>query len=349
MAALAIVPSGASAFVYWANQRGAIGRANPDGSGVNRAFIKSVGSPQGLAVDGRHIYWANPDADAIGRANLDGTKVDPAFMDGADIPQGVAVDSQHIYWANRGTQSIGRANLDGTKVNPDFVSGVSFPQGVAVNAGHVYWSSRTLSAIGRANLNGSGVDQSFIEIPGSTDLDLITLDASHIYWSDQVGDTIGRANLDGSGVDLGFISGANKPLGVAVGANVLYWANNGTSTIGRADLSPSLQVNPGFIADVHSPIGVAADAGADNRPPGTKITKHAPKKTKKHKVKFKFTSSEPNSTFQCKLDKGNFKGCKSPKTLKKLRKGKHTFAVRAVDAAGHIDPSPARAKFKVKG
>jgi len=44
-------------YVYWANYgSGTIGRANLDGSRVDRHFIKAGDSPAGLAVDGRHVY-----------------------------------------------------------------------------------------------------------------------------------------------------------------------------------------------------------------------------------------------------------------------------------------------------
>jgi hypothetical protein len=93
-----------------------------------------------------------------------------------------------------------------------------------------------------------------------------------------------------------------------------------------------------------------ADANGDgigDEPPQTKITEGAPKKTDKSKVKFKFSSDDPGATFECKLDKKAFKACKSPKTLKNLDEGKHTFAVRAVDPDGHRDATPAKDKFKV--
>ena len=35
--------------------------------------------------------------------------------------------------------------------------------------------------------------------------------------------------------------------------------------------------------------------------------------------------------------------------MKRLKKGKHKFQVRAIDAAGNVDPSPAKDKFKVVG
>lgn len=85
----------------------------------------------------------------------------------------------------------------------------------------------------------------------------------------------------------------------------------------------------------------------DKTPPDTKIVKGPPKKTHKTTVKFKFTATEAGSTFQCKLDRKPFKTCRSPKTYKKLKPGKHVFKVRAIDKAGNVDPTPAKRKFTV--
>jgi hypothetical protein len=71
------------------------------------------------------------------------------------------------------------------------------------------------------------------------------------------------------------------------------------------------------------------------------------KKIKGTTAKFKFTSNEPGSTFQCKLDKRKFKPCSSPKKYKHLSDGKHKFKVRAVDKAGNVDASPAKKKFTI--
>lgn len=80
--------------------------------------------------------------------------------------------------------------------------------------------------------------------------------------------------------------------------------------------------------------------------PDTTITKKPKKKSTKRKAKFKFESSEDGSTFECKLDKKPFKSCESP-FKKKVKPKKHKFLVRAIDAAGNVDPTPAKAKFKV--
>jgi CSLREA domain-containing protein len=85
----------------------------------------------------------------------------------------------------------------------------------------------------------------------------------------------------------------------------------------------------------------------DKTPPDTKIVKGPPKKTHKRTAKFKFTSTEAGSSFQCKLDRKPFKPCASPKKYKKLKPGKHVFKVRAIDQAGNVDPTPAKRKFTV--
>lgn len=84
--------------------------------------------------------------------------------------------------------------------------------------------------------------------------------------------------------------------------------------------------------------------------PNTKLGKHPAAKVKtkgaKAKVKFTFSADVAGATFQCKLDKGAYKSCASPKTYQ-VKLGKHTFSVRAVGPGGGIDSTPATFKFKV--
>jgi Big-like domain-containing protein len=82
-------------------------------------------------------------------------------------------------------------------------------------------------------------------------------------------------------------------------------------------------------------------------PPDTSFTKGPKKKTTKRRPKFKFTSSQAGSSFQCKVDNGRFTACSSPFKPAKLRLGKHVVRVRAVGPTGLTDPSPAVKKFKV--
>lgn len=50
---------------------------------------------------------------------------------------------------------------------------------------------------------------------------------------------------------------------------------------------------------------------------------------------------------QCRLDDGLFTSCESPHSLSGLAGGAHTFSVRAVDANGNVDPTPAVHEWRI--
>jgi hypothetical protein len=52
-------------------------------------------------------------------------------------------------------------------------------------------------------------------------------------------------------------------------------------------------------------------------------------------------------TFECSIDGEAFSACTSPFTTRRLRGGPHTFRVRARDAAGNVDPTPATFDFRI--
>ena len=58
-------------------------------------------------------------------------------------------------------------------------------------------------------------------------------------------------------------------------------------------------------------------------------------------------ASEAGATFQCSLDGAAFAACASPLTTALLADGEHTFAVRARDAAGNVDATPATQTFEI--
>jgi len=103
-----------------------------------------------------------------------------------------------------------------------------------------------------------------------------------------------------------------------------------TDAAGNADGTPATR---SFTIDATAP-ETALDAG----PTGTSANRSPT---------FAF-SSEPGVTFQCSLDDASsFGPCSSPFVTIALGDGPHTFRVRAADAAGNVDATPAERAFAV--
>jgi hypothetical protein len=58
--------------------------------------------------------------------------------------------------------------------------------------------------------------------------------------------------------------------------------------------------------------------------------------TNQASASFVFTSNKAGSTFECRLDGGQFSPCTSPKAYSGLADGRRSFGVRATDSLGHV-------------
>jgi hypothetical protein len=116
----------------------------------------------------------------------------------------------------------------------------------------------------------------------------------------------------------------------AVGSHALTASYQGDAVHRASEGSTSVQA-------------VAARATA----PNTTLKKKPARRTSSHLATFTFSSAQPGAHFQCKLDKGHFKPCRSPFEAKKLKRGRHSFQVRAVNNAGEADPTPAAFRWRV--
>ncbi len=95
---------------------------------------------------------------------------------------------------------------------------------------------------------------------------------------------------------------------------------------------------PTFKVKVSGPDRTAPDTTITSGPSGTITTDSA---------SFGLSSSEADSTLECKLDSGSFASCPSPKAYSSLATGAHTFSARAIDAASNTDATPANRSFTV--
>jgi hypothetical protein len=89
-------------------------------------------------------------------------------------------------------------------------------------------------------------------------------------------------------------------------------------------------------------------APVDTTPPDTTITSGPLGIVKSRDATFTFSSTEPDSTFECSLDGAAFSACSSPKQYTGLADGTHTFEVKATDAAGNADSTSASRSWKVR-
>lgn len=80
--------------------------------------------------------------------------------------------------------------------------------------------------------------------------------------------------------------------------------------------------------------------------PETTLAGKPAAKTHDRTPTFRFRSTTRGASFQCQLDRGRYRSCRSPFTTAPLSPGRHTFKVRAV-SSGSRDATPAVAAFKV--
>jgi hypothetical protein len=91
---------------------------------------------------------------------------------------------------------------------------------------------------------------------------------------------------------------------------------------------------------------------ADSTAPTTSISSAPSGSTTATTASFAFAGADDTTaagslTFECKLDAGAYAACTSPRSYNSVAVGSHTFSVRAKDAAGNVDPSPATASWTV--
>jgi hypothetical protein len=107
-----------------------------------------------------------------------------------------------------------------------------------------------------------------------------------------------------------------------------------------------LQVPPPVPASGGGPV-LVSEQPSDRQPPNTRIVKGPARDGYETKAKFRFASTEAQSSFQCKVDKGRWEGCRNP-YKRTVKPGKHLFKVRAIDRFGNVDQTPARFGWRVK-
>jgi hypothetical protein len=147
---------------------------------------------------------------------------------------------------------------------------------------------------------------------------------------------------------------ATQPVGTLVAAT--QTTNAGTAIAGTSEVGVPVAASAGPPEPEKGGTGGGSSGGGGNAnllpmppapaKPKVKITQRPKKKSTSTTAKFKF-KAEPaaGAKFDCKLDNAKWARCRSPKTYKKLKVGKHTFRVRAT--ASGLTGAAAVFKFTV--
>jgi DNA-binding beta-propeller fold protein YncE len=177
----------------------------------------------------------------------------------------------------------------------------------------------------------------------------VSADGGSVYATAQTGDSVvsfTRA-ADGSLTPVGCVRATDADKGFKHSATTSARGREGECTIlaeGMEDPRAVYASPDGANVYVGSDQGAVVPFRRDAEPPMTKVK--GPKRTSSHRPKLKLKSSEPGSTFLCKVDNGGAKEC-GAKFKPKLGSGKNKIQVVAVDPAGNPDPTPAKKKVTV--
>ena len=135
----------------------------------------------------------------------------------------------------------------------------------------------------------------------------------------------------------GFVSDCSQPLAYQ-------------HLLAEPEVEPGEESGGGEVTVIQgTPIQPVGPAGPEYLLPRTRITFAPASKTRSRNPVFRFTDStgQTGTTFQCKVDRKQWRGCSSPLRLKRLGRGKHVLEIKATNAAGDVEPQPVKRAFKV--
>src|SRR5438876_4684830 len=139
-----------------------------------------------------------------------------------------------------------------------------------------------------------------------------------------------ECKLDGPGATTGSYSACASPASYSSLSDGAYtFSVRAKDSAGNVDPSPPTR-----------------SFSIDTAPPNTSIDSGPSGATTDTTPSFTFSSGDGGASFECKLDgpgatTGSYTACTSPNSYGPLADGSYTFLVRAKDAAGNLDPSPA--------
>jgi 6-phosphogluconolactonase (cycloisomerase 2 family) len=324
--------------------------------GANGVDGLAGGRTATVSPDNRHVYSTGNTDDSVAVFSRDaGTGAltfvefeddgvnDPSdpggTVDGLDSAGGSAIstDGKHLYVVGATDDSVAVFSRDSSSGKLSFlefqddgvggVDGLDQTTGVAVSpdGAHVYASSLTDSAVAAFSRER---DLTTPQTTGFAGPAATTTDNTPAFTFSS--DDLLFARFE-CRVDLGPFESCTSPFtSFALADGPHRFQVRALDTAGNVDQTPA---ESNFTVDTTAPAttvtGGPAGTTADSTP------------------SFEFSANDGGASFACRVDSAAFSACASPFTSAALADGSHRFQVRATDAAGNVEATPADANFTV--
>jgi hypothetical protein len=168
-------------------------------------------------------------------------------------------------------------------------------------------------------------------IAGGPEASAADTSATFTFSSSEPGSTF-ACKLDGGGW-----TGCTSPQAYSgLSVDPHQFSVSATDAAGNTDATPATQ-------------GWTVEAPDDTTAPQTSVDSGPAVSGTSTTADFTFSSSEPGSTFACRLDSGGWTACSSPKSYSGLTAASHRFSVRAGDPSGNVDTTAATYDWTVEG
>lgn len=136
------------------------------------------------------------------------------------------------------------------------------------------------------------------------------------------------------------------PPATTVGGAELPWASwsDGGARVHTITAAADAQYTARYAAPAGQP---PVETPPPTVPPQTRLSKHPAKRGTATTAQFAFSANQAGASFRCKLDRGPYKSCRSPRVYRRLAVGPHVLRVLAVAADGTAEAKPAAFRWRV--